>query len=294
MAARRGRTQARRSGGGSNGLPGWAWLVIGVLATLLVIVMAPKFLNKEGGGGFFRTGAPHADPDAQPRGSGETDGAFEPVAAEPRATPAKPADNAGKGGDFDFYELLPGEEVAMTDAQIAAIAREEARRRDADAAAAARAAAAATAPTDPALQAADAQARAAAAAAGLPQPLPEASRTPAPTATTPAPRQQVASATPAPKPASQPTEPAFATSKPPTATTPYILQAGAFQASGDAEAVKAKIALLGLNARVESANINGKTMYRVRMGPYGSASELAEAKAKLGNGGLPAVAIKAK
>ncbi len=74
----------------------------------------------------------------------------------------------------------------------------------------------------------------------------------------------------------------------------YILQAGAFGASGDAEALKARIALLGLNARVESAAISGKTVYRVRMGPYGTASELAEAKGKLGNGGLPAMAIKAK
>lgn len=41
----------------------------------------------------------------------------------------------------------------------------------------------------------------------------------------------------------------------------------AFGASGDAEAVKAKIALLGLNARVESAEIGGKTVYRVRMRP---------------------------
>jgi cell division protein FtsN len=45
---------------------------------------------------------------------------------------------------------------------------------------------------------------------------------------------------------------------------------------------------------VESAEINGKTMYRVRMGPYGTASDLAAAKQKLGNGGLPALAIKAK
>jgi cell division protein FtsN len=74
--------------------------------------------------------------------------------------------------------------------------------------------------------------------------------------------------------------------------TRYILQAGAFAASGDAETVKAKIALLGLNARVESAEIGGKTVYRVRMGPYGSASELAEAKAKLAGGSLPAIAVK--
>jgi cell division protein FtsN len=74
----------------------------------------------------------------------------------------------------------------------------------------------------------------------------------------------------------------------------YILQAGSFGASGDAEALKARIALLGLSARVESAAINGKTMYRVRMGPYSTASDLAAAKQKLGNGGLPALAIKAK
>ena len=50
--------------------------------------------------------------------------------------------------------------------------------------------------------------------------------------------------------------------------------------------------MLGLGARVESAQINGKTVYRVRMGPYGSASELADAKARLAGGGLPAMAVK--
>ena len=49
----------------------------------------------------------------------------------------------------------------------------------------------------------------------------------------------------------------------------------------------------GKSARVESGDANGKTVYRVRMGPYGTATELAEAKQKLGNGGLPALAIKA-
>ena len=49
---------------------------------------------------------------------------------------------------------------------------------------------------------------------------------------------------------------------------------------------------LGLSARVESAQAGGKTVYRVRMGPYGSASELSEAKQKLGASGLPAVAIR--
>ena len=65
-------------------------------------------------------------------------------------------------------------------------------------------------------------------------------------------------------------------------------------ASGDAEALKARIALLGLTARVESGEAGGRTVYRVRMGPYGTATDLAEAKQKLGNGGLPALAIKAQ
>ena len=71
-------------------------------------------------------------------------------------------------------------------------------------------------------------------------------------------------------------------------------QAGAFGAAGDAEEVKARIAMLGLGARVESGQANGRTVYRVRMGPYASAGELAEAKQKLADSGLPAMAIKAR
>ena len=95
-----------------------------------------------------------------------------------------------------------------------------------------------------------------------------------------------------PRTAAHQTAKATAATEPAAGNAHYILQAGAFGASGDAEALKAKIALLGLNARVESAQIGGKTVYRVRMGPYGSASELAEAKSKLAGGGLPAMAVK--
>ena len=52
--------------------------------------------------------------------------------------------------------------------------------------------------------------------------------------------------------------------------------------------------MMGLAARVEAAQINGKTVYRVRMGPYGSAGELSEAKQKLDGTGLQAMAIKAQ
>ena len=249
MAARRGKSQARRNG--SNGLPGWAWLVIGVLVTLLVVIAAPRLLKGGEGDGFLRIG-PKPNPDALPAAVDENSDAIAPdVATGAPAETDKP-----KPTQYDFYTLLPGEGVQMSDAELAASAKAEA----------------------------EAQAKAAQ------QPDPATTATadgslPAPIAETPAATPATA-ATPAVA-ASASTTPAASTDD-----TRYLLQAGAFGASGDAETVKAKIAMLGLNARVESAQIGGKTVYRVRMGPYGSASELADAKAKLSGGGLPAMAVK--
>lgn len=253
MAARRGKSQARRNG--SNGLPGWAWLVIGVLVTLAVVLAVPRLLKSEGGAdGFFR---PKPNPDAQPAASNE-DG--EAIAPDTATDAAKPADKP-KQTQYAFYDLLSSQEVAMSDAEVAASAKAEA---EAEARAAQQA--------NPATAAANAD-------GSLPTPIAE----------TPATHSSV-SATPAVAATAAPT--AAITASASADDTRYLLQAGAFGASGDAETVKAKIAMLGLNARVESAQIGGKTVYRVRMGPYGSASELAEAKSKLAGGGLPAMAVK--
>lgn len=260
MAARRGKSQARRNtGNGGGSLPGWAWLVLGVVLTIGAILVAPKFMKSEGGDGFFR---PKPNPDAQPVATDAGEDAEGVVANGPEGAASTAKPGGDDEPDYDFYDLLPGEEVALTDAQLAAAAREEQARAQREQQRQARQQAGTATPATPASQ---------------PQPLPE---TPvASTASTPA----------------SPTPPAAAVATTsPGNDTPYVLQAGAFGGSGDAEAVKAKIALLGLNARVESAQIGGKTVYRVRMGPYGTASELAAAKGKLANGGLPALAIKAK
>lgn len=74
----------------------------------------------------------------------------------------------------------------------------------------------------------------------------------------------------------------------------YLIQAGAFRSSADAEALKARIALTGEVARVESAEIQGGTIHRVRLGPYPNASTLAAAKQALGNHGIEAIAIRAQ
>ncbi len=79
-------------------------------------------------------------------------------------------------------------------------------------------------------------------------------------------------------------------------TTPsvgsYLLQAGSFPDSADAEAVKARLALMGFVANVQAVTINGKTWNRVRLGPYHSAASLETAKQKLAAKGINAIALK--
>lgn len=268
MAAKRGKSQARRNQGNSGGLPGWAWLVLGIALTIVVVLVAPKYLKSGSSDGFFR---PKPNPDAQPAaasGSADED-AIAPDGAAVTSAP-KPPDKP-KPTKYDFYTMLPGNEVVMSDAELAATAREEAARQ------------AKTQKTTLATETAKgapASAGDGAAVAAVMQPGITPATTTAATATTAA-----ATQTPAIAPDN---------TIRPAKDAPYILQAGAFGASGDAETIKAKVALLGLSARVESAAIKGKTVYRVRMGPYATASELSEAKRKLASGGLPALAIKAK
>ena len=291
MAARRGKTQARRNN--NNGTPGWVWLVAGVAIAAVVFLAAPNLFKKDGDG-FLRVG-PQPNPDAQPAPVADAD-VDAGVESNKPATPAGAKPEEKPATQYDFYTLLPGTEVQMSDAELAASAKAEEQRR----AAAARAAAAAN-PSTPVAAPTEAQ-RAQAALEGrpLPAPVAETARQPAPISETPARPAQVASTTPAPAATAPKPAPAAATPAAPVAAAAatenvrYILQAGAFGASGDAESTKAKLAMMGLAARVESAQINGNTVYRVRMGPYGTASELAEAKAKLNGTGLQAMAIKAQ
>lgn len=75
----------------------------------------------------------------------------------------------------------------------------------------------------------------------------------------------------------------------------FILQAGAYRDLREADAMKARIALAGLKARVETGEVNGASIYRVRLGPYSSAGELETAKRQLAENGVPeTMAIREK
>lgn len=90
------------------------------------------------------------------------------------------------------------------------------------------------------------------------------------------------------------TTPAAATAAASKDAPRFLIQAGAFRGSTEAEALKAQIAMTGEIARVEVAQINGNTVHRVRMGPYPNASALAAAKQALASHGIAAQAIRVK
>lgn len=75
----------------------------------------------------------------------------------------------------------------------------------------------------------------------------------------------------------------------------YFLQAGAFSAAGDADNQKAKLALMGFEARVETVDIEGKgAMHRVRLGPYGRLDDINRVRATLTSNGVDAALIRIK
>lgn len=60
------------------------------------------------------------------------------------------------------------------------------------------------------------------------------------------------------------------------------LQAGAFQKSSDADNLKARLALAGLEAQIQTATLSDNSVWhRVRLGPYATTAELDRARAVL-------------
>lgn len=75
----------------------------------------------------------------------------------------------------------------------------------------------------------------------------------------------------------------------------YFLQAGAFGSAGDADNQKAKLALMGFEARVETVEVEGKgTMHRVRLGPYGRLDDINRVRSTLATNGIDAALIRIK
>lgn len=116
---------------------------------------------------------------------------------------------------------------------------------------------------------------------------------------TPAPASMAPSKPAAPaKAASSPRNPAAILSGEPlsTASAPdslsYYVQAGAYANQTEAEQQRGKLALIDLEARIVEREVSGRTMYRVRIGPFGQREQAEDVRVKLSANGVDSALVR--
>ena len=72
----------------------------------------------------------------------------------------------------------------------------------------------------------------------------------------------------------------------------YFVQAGAFRTETDADAQRAKLAMMGWEARVSEREQNGRTVYRVRVGPFSKRDDAEQLKEKLEGAGVESAMVR--
>lgn len=74
--------------------------------------------------------------------------------------------------------------------------------------------------------------------------------------------------------------------------TDYLLQVGSFQNNGDAEQMKARLALLGIVAQVQRVTVNDATWHRVRIGPVSGARAAEDLRRQLSDNGIDSLVME--
>ena len=72
----------------------------------------------------------------------------------------------------------------------------------------------------------------------------------------------------------------------------YFVQAGAFRTQADADAQRAKLAMLGWEARVSEREQNGRAVFRVRIGPFTKRDDAEVLKEKLDGAGMESALVR--
>lgn len=118
--------------------------------------------------------------------------------------------------------------------------------------------------------------------------LPSTSNAPAAAPAASAPPTPIAKVAPAPAPKA----PAASAAPTASANGTYYLQAGAFRGQDDAESLKARIILLGLPVAVQKAEVNGKPINRVRVGPFARLDDMNRARGRLGENKIETAVVR--
>lgn len=75
-------------------------------------------------------------------------------------------------------------------------------------------------------------------------------------------------------------------------TSVYILQVGSFRSAEDADSLRARLLLLGLDAYVKTGEVRGEFWHRVLVGPLASSIVLNRTQDKLAEEGIEAIPLK--
>lgn len=76
--------------------------------------------------------------------------------------------------------------------------------------------------------------------------------------------------------------------------TPYILQAASFQKAKDADALKAKLILEGLDTSIQQFNNKGEIWHRVLVGPFTDQNKMNQAKTTLAQHNITPIVLQKK
>ncbi|WP_077176292.1 SPOR domain-containing protein [Spiribacter curvatus] len=74
----------------------------------------------------------------------------------------------------------------------------------------------------------------------------------------------------------------------------YLLQAGSFRQAADADSLKAKLALLGIQARIQAVELpGGETWHRVRVGPFSELQQVNGVRAQMADQEIESILLQA-
>jgi len=72
----------------------------------------------------------------------------------------------------------------------------------------------------------------------------------------------------------------------------YFVQAGAFKSAADADAQKAKLSMMGIEAKVSEREQAGRAIYRVRSGPFDDKDQAEKIKSRIDSSGIDAALVR--
>ena len=72
----------------------------------------------------------------------------------------------------------------------------------------------------------------------------------------------------------------------------YYVQAGAYASSTEAEQQRAKLSMMGLEARISEREVSGRTMYRVRLGPFSQKDAAEQTRVTLSGNGVESALVR--